>query len=105
VRAWLPHHACDAVDQLQRREVLFVYLVPAEGLARADHCRRLACHHCYEIAFDFYVVLTQPVPKVLRTGIKRSSPNLSVSLPKNFPRQRQIFRHLFFVHHFTGVSQ
>ena len=99
------HQGCDAVDQLQRREVLFVYLVPAEGLAQAGHCRRLACHHCYEISFDFYVVLTQLVPKVLRTGIKRFRPNLSVSLPKNFLCQRQIFRHLFFVHHFTGVSQ
>ena len=32
-RAWLPHQGCDAIEQLQRREVQFVYLVPAEGLA------------------------------------------------------------------------
>ena len=91
VLAWLPHQGCDAVDRLQRREVQFVYLVPAEGLARADHCRRLACHHGCEIAFDFYVVLTQTVPKVLRAGIKRFCLNLSVCLPSNFPCQRQKF--------------
>ena len=101
VLAWLPHQGCDAVDQLQRREVLFVYLVPAEGLAQAGHCRRLACHHCYEIAFDFYVVLTQTVLKVLGAGIKRFSLNLSVCLPSNFACKRQKIWISNAAHHFV----